>query len=207
MIGTFFHRVFSNRSEIFSELLLAAEDGHFRKVKCLLPLVDPDVLGHRPLMFACMRGHTKCVELLLPLATTEDRRTVAKHIAEHGPTSTLKLLVDYDPEFAPILLVQAVAGKNCNTTTILCGLTDPKHQDSLALQWAVITGQKDMAQLLLDVSDPQAALLSIQKQHPDESHRWEWFEDLIAHTQKQKILSEIGQPQNEEPSQRSKRKM
>lgn len=206
MIGTLFHRVFSNRSKISTELILAAENGDHKKVKRLLPLADPHVLGSRALRVACQKGHVECVKLLLPLASLEDSQSVGQHVAEHGPsTDALAFLVAHDLEFAPTLLVHAVVGKNIKAAAILSELTDPKHKDSLALQWAVVTGQKNMVNILLDVSDPEAALFCIQKQHADRPQRWTWFYDLVMEAQKEKILSEIGE--GLVPSERPKRKM
>lgn len=207
MIGTLFHRLFSKRSQMSSQLILAAEDGDHRKVKRLLPLTDPQTLGSRALLVACHKSHWECVKILLPLTSLEDIQSVSQQVAQNGPADILPLLVEHDPELAPILLVHAVTGKNIKTTRVLCALTDPKYKDSLALQWAVITGQKDMVDILFSVSDPQAALVGIQNQHAENPQRWSWFEARIAHMQKQKILSEIGQPENESSSQRSKRKM
>jgi len=191
MIGALFHRVFSNPSQIYNKLLLAAVHGDHRKLKGLLPLVDPSVLGPEALMNACINEHHKCVELLLPLTPTKDRRTVAKRLAEYGPEGTLLLLIEHDPDFAPMLLVNAVTGKNFKTAALLSGLTDTKHNNSLALQWAVVTGQHNMVDLLFETSDPEVALENIQKQHPHNSQRWAWFEEYIARTQKQEILSNI----------------
>lgn len=205
MIATLFHRVFSNRSKIATELILAAMDGDHKKVKRLLPLTDHRVLGSRALLLACQGGHLQCVELLLPLASIEDCQTVSQLVAEHGHPESLKLLVEHDPDFAPMLLVHAVTGKNLQTATVLSELTNPKYKDSLALQWAVVTGQKDMVDILFPVSDPEAALFCIQKQHADRPQRWTWFYDRVMETQKQKILSEIGE--GLVASERPKRKM
>lgn len=207
MIGALFHRVFPNRSKIATELILAAEDGDHNKVQRLLPLADPSVLGSRALLVACRGGHVPCMQLLLPLASIEDCQTVAQLVAEHGPPEALELLVKHDPDFAPMLLVHAVTGKNLQTATVLSQLTDPRHKDSLALQWAVVTGQKDMVDILFPVSDPEAALFCIQKQHANRPEHWAWFYDRVVELQKQKILSELKESGMGLPSERSKRKM
>lgn len=201
-----FHRVFSNRSKISSELILAAGNGDHKKVKRLLPVADPNVLGSRALLVACQKGHLECVKLLLPLASLEDTQSIGQQLAEHGPScDALALLVHHDPEFAPMLLVHAVAGKNIKAATVLSELTDPKHKDSLALQWAVLTGQEDMVNVLFDVSDPKAALGCIQKQHADQPQRWSWFYDRVMQVEQHQILSAAVEDFG--PLQPSRRKM
>ena len=208
MIGTLFHRVFSKRSKISAELILAAENGDHKKVKRLLPVADPNVLGSRALLVACQNGHLECVKLLLPLASLEDTQSVGQQLAEHGPScDALALLVDHDPEFAPMLLVHAVVGKNVKTATVLSKLTDPKHKDSLALQWAVMTGQEDMVDVLFDVSDPKAALYCIEKQHADLPQRWSWFYDRVMQVEQQKILSAIVEDAGEAKFPERRRRM
>jgi len=208
MIGALFHRVFSKRSKISAELILAAEDGDHKKVKRLLTVADPEALGSRALLVACQKGHLECVKLLLPLASLEDSQSVGKQLAEHGTSpEALALLVNHDPKFAPMLLVHAVTGKNLKAVTVLSELTDPKYKDSLALQWAVVTGQEDIVDVLFDVSDPKAALFCIQKQHTDSPQHLAWFYDRVMENQNQKILSEIGGHVNGLSLERPKRKM
>lgn len=115
---------------------------------------------------ACEREYGPCVQVLLEHASPEDVYNTCMQTASRGPAGALPWLLAHAPQWAPDCLCEAA--KNCNVKALsfLIGITDPKADNSLALQWAVVHGFVPCIDLLYPVSDPRAALEQLKEDQP-----------------------------------------
>lgn len=143
----------------------AAHLGHEGCVQALIPFFDQPFFGSEALAVAAAAGHAACVKLLIPYANpleqhklyffSERTKTALHWAAEHGHDDCVALLL---------------------------AVSDPKHDNSGALQTAVFHQHEECIDLLFEVSDPQMALYALQDVHPDCD--WSNFEQRVVHAQR-----------------------
>lgn len=109
---------------------------------------------------------------------------------EYGYSEIVEFLVcNTPPPDSQHLLNQAVFHGHLACVKWMVSVSDPKENNSNPLQVAVLQGHKDVFELLYFVSDPQAALFSLQKNHMYDSDDWKMLEERLQKDQRDKLIS------------------
>lgn len=145
-----------NKENFF--LIGAITEGNLEKVLELIPLCDIQAFHNEALNTAIKYKRFECAEALVAAAN--------------------------EPIKDSRVLVTAVESGSLEMVRLLLSVTEPKGQNSQALQSsAMYCSQKQVyksiVDLLFDVSDPETALFELKRKMPSEPYRWLYLEERI----------------------------
>lgn len=145
------------------DLVMAACYGRLECVKVLIPVSAPKSSA---LHLAAAKGHTECIRLLLPLFDLKAKSAALVWATANGHTECVKLLIV---------------------------VSDPKVDNSCALQKAVGNEHQSCIDLLYPVSNPHNALHGSQQSDPNQPEIWGELERRISEEQRDHLSNKIGQ--------------
>lgn len=119
-----------NKKRSAQKLVQAAREGNAEEVHRLIPLCGS--IDSEALRVSAIKGHTKCVELLIPVSNC--------------------------PAVYSEALRNAASINNTRCVALLAPVSDCTANNSEALQWACHHSNEDMLDILYPLSDPQTAL-------------------------------------------------
>lgn len=112
---------------------------------------------------------------------------------EYGYADVVEFLITHvsisDPHSQ--FLTQAVFHGYIQCVTWMMSISDAKANNSRALQDALVFGHEDIFELLYPVSDPQAALYSMQKNTAFDEDDWGPLEKRISLEQRDKLRRNV----------------
>ena len=159
-------------------LIEAAMDGNAQRVKQCIPNADATIQSNRALRHAVNRGHTQCVELLLPVSDLSDDVAYDELVLdaiEHGYTACVKALlnaanVTFDPYLSVMyFLMCAVSNEKLDLVRFfvpkaLHKIERDERWRYKIIQYSVLKPNEDIFQELLMFSDPVLAWEDLQRQ-------------------------------------------
>ena len=173
-------------------LIEAARKGDTPEVQRLIPLSDPTCNDSQALVCAASGGHTQCVRVLIPVSVLKS--PALNLAAGKGYTQCVKLLLPvYDLKAKSSALFWATANGHTDCVKLLILASDPKVDNSFALQKAVANAHQSCIDLLYSVSDPHAALHELQHDYPDDEDVWGELERRIFQDQRDKLNDQVGE--------------
>lgn len=145
-------------------LLKSCQDGNIAEVQRLFP-VSSDVVN-QALEIAAQYGHFDVLEFFIPLHSVSSGALI--NAASRGYLRIVERLVFlpgvHDETKNNALMWAAVFG-HLDIVQFLLPLSDPKFNNSAALQSAVAQGQIECVDVLYPVSDPLRALHDLKEQY------------------------------------------
>lgn len=130
----FVRALFADKHNNMLLLWEAAKQGNVDEVRRLIPISHCADWNSRPLINAVYGGHVECVRLLIPVSNPKDYNKALWFASGRDSVECVKLLLE---------------------------VADPLHNNSQALQSAVIHKNQEIVDLLYPLSDPDAALKQI----------------------------------------------
>lgn len=164
----------------------AVERDDLCDVKRLLPVSNTDWSCAIALTMAAKCGHQDCVRFLIPVVQQFKSSCefpqwctfALNDAAEHGHVACVSLLIPFANDHQSALLYSVTRGHH-QCVELLLPVSDPKAENSCALQYAIECNDLHCIALLYDLSDPMAAVEALQRKNSN-THwsAWEEFEAL-----------------------------